>query len=144
MKDVGTIFFKLLSPEAVQPSQVHEGDAGFDLVVSRPATIFSHAWADVHTDVAIQLPNHLWAEITGRSSTLRNRGVQVQNGVIDAGYRGELFVACYNFNEKPVHLQPGDRIAQLIPHPLFELRWIEREQLDDSSRGGNGFGSTGE
>lgn len=140
---VGTTYFKLLSPEARRPERHHRGDAGFDLYVSRAATVQPGDWVDVHTDVAIQLPSDVWAEITGRSSTFRVKGLQVQHGVIDSGFRGELFVACYNFRGEPVDLAAGDRIAQLIPHPLYEMVWREAEELDETTRGTGGFGSTG-
>jgi dUTP pyrophosphatase len=69
-------------------------------------------------------------------------------GVIDSGYRGELFVGVTNLKkyagEKTV-VRKGDRLAQLIPMRLasHELRAVEVEELNDHERGIKGFGSTG-
>lgn len=141
---IGTIAFRKLKKEAQQPNRAHRGDAGFDLFVSRPVLIQPGEWADVHTDIAIQLPSDVWAEIAGRSSTFRRRGIQVQTGIIDSGFRGELFIACWNTTKRPVQINVGERLAQLIPHQLAEMVWVERELLDDTARGEGGFGSTGE
>jgi dUTP pyrophosphatase len=137
------IMFKKLAESARKPEHNHQGDAGYDLFVSREVNIPPGEWADVHTDIAIALPDTLWGEITGRSSTFRKRGMQVQHGVIDAGYRGELFIAVWNPSTEYKTIQVGERIAQLIPHERVELQWRETDELPDSQRGTGGFGSTG-
>lgn len=143
IKGIGTIYFKSLSESGLCPERKHENDAGYDLFVSREVTIPSESWQDVHTDIAIALPDGIWGEIAGRSSTFRVRGLQVQHGVIDPGYRGELFIAVYNFQKTAVKVCRGDRLAQLIPHMVYDIVWREVGNLPDSDRGDAGFGSTG-
>lgn len=139
----GTVHYQKTGMHAQLPQQKHEGDAGWDLFVSREVTIPPGEWADVHTDILISLPSTVWAEITGRSSTFRIRGMQVQHGVIDAGYRGELFIAVWNPGNEWKTIRVGERIAQLIPHERVQLTWREAESLPSSARGDGGFGSTG-
>jgi dUTP pyrophosphatase len=125
------------------PRSGSPGDAGFDLVVSRPVTIEPGGFADVPSDVAVQLPPGMWALITGRSSSWKKR-ILVKDSVIDAGFRGVLFASCLNLGSEPVHIDVGDRVAQIIPMPLAAsgIHW-EKCQLDSSDRGAAGFGSTG-
>lgn len=139
------IMFVRLGEGAHKPSRVHEGDVGFDLYVSRSVSISPGCFQDVHTDIAAALPANLWGRITGRSSTIRALGLQVQEGIIDTGYRGELFIGVWNLGEVATHIVPGTRLAQILffehvtPTPSWELV----DELPTSQRGTNGFGSTG-
>ena len=63
-------------------------------------------------------------------------------GVIDAGYRGEIVVLMENLGGEPYHIHTGDKIAQLLEHPLLAGQVIEGD-LGNAARGGKGFGSTG-
>lgn len=138
-----TAKFMRATKEARMPDHTYPGDAGYDLYVSRPVRIAPGEWVDVHTDIHVELPEGVWAEIVGRSSTFRKRGIQVQQGVIDNGYTGEMFIACWNTTDDYRDLEIGERIAQLIPHYLINLDWVEVDQLNGSDRGNAGFGSTG-
>ena len=127
----------------IAPRKSYSGDAGYDLVVSEDVDIAPHTFADVKTGIAIELPHGVWARITGRSSTLRKRGVLVNEGIIDNGYRGELFIGAYNLTNMIVHIKQGERIAQLIPHEIVSVRWRRTDKLKPSLRGTSGFGSSG-
>lgn len=63
--------------------------------------------------------------------------------VIDNGYRGELFIAAHNPNMHAVIVDAGRRLAQLVPHKIAEVEWVEVDSLDQTSRGDAGFGSSG-
>lgn len=129
-----------------QLTKAHPGDAGFDLAYNgtKPLTIGLHQQVAVPTGVRIELPYTHYAIITGRSSTFTKRQLLVPMSVIDNGFRGELFAVCWNFGGAVQTINPGERIAQLIPMRLESesIRW-QRGQLSDSTRGENGFGSTG-
>jgi dUTP pyrophosphatase len=125
------------------PYNKYRGDAGYDLFISRPALIAPRSFADVHTDVAIEMPRGLWGRITGRSSTLRKRGLLVNEGVIDGEYRGELFIGVFNLQDDAVQVEEGDRIGQIIFQSQEIVTWEERKTLTISDRGTEGFGSTG-
>lgn len=125
------------------PTQGHDGDAGWDLYTSRPCKIEPNSFVDVHCDICMELPAGYWARITGRSSTLRKYGMLVAEGVIDNGYRGELFTGIWNLTNAAITIPVHSRLAQLIPHALVSTRWVEVADLSQSSRGTAGFGSTG-
>ena len=89
------------------------------------------------------LPNHLYAVVQARSSTSK-KNLLILPGVIDAGYRGQIFVMAYNLSNKSIIISKGDRIAQLL---IFQrVPWLQIEYVDNlrpSERGHMGFGSTG-
>lgn len=127
------------------PRKTYDSDAGFDLVVARSMTIWPGEQIDVPMGVAVQLPEWSFGRITGRSSTLRKRGLLINEGIIDESYRGELFALAKNFGVDPVHLDLGDRIAQLILHSNVSasVRPVHVQDLSITARGSKGFGSTG-
>jgi len=128
------------------PYKKHIGDAGWDLFVSRDCDIPAGATVDVHTDIRIEMPPYMFARIVGRSSTLRKHGLLVNEGIIDNGYTGELFVGIHNLTDKKFHVKKGMRLAQIIFHPIEDVRWSEVDEIKPKvgSRGNAGFGSTGE
>lgn len=125
------------------PTRSYEGDAGFDLYCSRDMTIAPGDYVDIPTSVSVALPKGYWALVTGRSSAWRKRGLLVIDGVIDNGYRGELFSAVYNPSSKHVGVNEGERLAQMILLPTWSGRLQQVDELPASERGSNGFGSTG-
>lgn len=134
----------LIEGKGKLPCRAKRGDAGFDLYVSREAQIPPGRFVDIHTDVSIQMPHGVWGRITGRSSTLRTRNLLVSEGIIDQGYRGELFTGVYNLGTDYAHVYPGERLAQIIFHPIVTpYGWDFTSQLDGSDRGAAGFGSSG-
>jgi dUTP pyrophosphatase len=74
--------------------------------------------------------------------TVKN-GIHVGAGVVDADYRGEVGVVLFNLGQEDFHIQPGDRIAQLVLERIVMAPVEEVEELDETVRGAGGFGSTG-
>jgi dUTP pyrophosphatase len=128
------------------PTRAHPGDAGWDLYASRDTEVLPGEVSDVPTNLAIQLPDWEFGWVVGRSSTLRTKGLQVHPGVIDQGYRGELFAACSPLGAASVKVARGERIAQLIVlgNGSDRVRPVWAEDLSESSRGAAGFGSSGQ
>jgi dUTP pyrophosphatase len=143
---IGTPMRVQLDDGAQMPTRGYQGDAGFDLYVQEDVTVPPGEFVDVACGCAVQLPDHLWAMITGRSSTLRKHKLMVAQGVIDSGYRGPLFAGVFNLADEPFEVKKGMRLAQLIPfgNVAENLRLIEATTLDPSARGTAGFGSSGE
>lgn len=135
-----------LGEGAKAPFKKHMGDAGWDLFVSRECDIPPGETVDVHTDIRMDMPPYLYARIVGRSSTLRKHKLMVNEGIIDNGYTGELFVCVHNMGDKAFHVKRGMRLAQVLFHTIEDVRWSEVEKIFNAPgrRGEDGFGSTGE
>ena len=131
---------------AKHPFKGHgDDDAGWDLFVSRPCTIMPGETKDVHTDICIDMPRGLYARITGRSSTLRKHNLLVNEGIIDNGYTGELFICVHNMGDKPFEAKRGMRLAQVLFGEIMKIDWKQEPAINPKpgDRGNSGFGSTG-
>ena len=140
-----TVRFKKLRPDATLPSYAHPGDAGMDVRSVESAEIAPGARALLHTGLVMALPPGYEAQVRPRSGLALKHGVTVLNtpGTIDAGYRGEVGVILANFGDAPFSVAKGDRIAQLVIAPVTTAEIEEAETVDETDRGGGGFGSTG-
>ena len=135
-----------LDPRAVLPSRAHPGDAGLDLCSLDPVEIGPGERARVPTGIAIELPAGHAGLIVPRSGLAAKQGISIVNapGLIDEGYRGELQVLLLNTDRRlAVTLEAGERIAQLVVIPVALLTPLEVESFSESSRGEQGFGSSG-
>lgn len=119
------VLFTKTDENGKMPYQAYPGDAGYDLYVSKGCIIEPHKFQDVHTGIAVAMPFGIWGRITGRSSTIRKMGLQVQEGVIDCGFRGELYTAIWNHTDKPVSVEAGMRLAQIIFYDVKSFEWME-------------------
>lgn len=134
---------------AQEPTRAHYNDAGFDLYVSEDIWLNPDTFTDIPTNVRVNLPVDMWGMLTGRSSTLRKRGLLVNQGVIDTGYTGELYAGAFNLSSKPVLVQQGERISQLIlvPNATMEFQMLAAAPsfFDEveGARNSSGFGSSG-
>lgn len=144
---------KAVSPkigrELPWPQRATAGSAGMDLsaCIEEDIIIAPRQLVRIPTGIAIALPGPEYvALVYARSGLGIKHGVSLSNGVgvIDSDYRGEIQVGLTNLSDVPYTVQPGDRIAQLVVTPVV-LPELERvEELDDTSRGTGGFGSTGQ
>ena len=129
------------------PAYATEGAAGLDLraAVERPTVIPPGERALVPTGIQLALPSGFEGQVRGRSGLALRNGIVLPNapGTIDSDYRGEVSVILWNTSREPFVLQRGDRIAQLVVARVARIAWQESASLDDSARGGGGFGSTG-
>jgi dUTP pyrophosphatase len=121
--------------------------AGLDLAaaVEAPLTLLPGARALVPTGFAIALPEGYEGQVRPRSGLAVSHGVTVLNapGTIDADYRGEIKVPLINLGAEPFTVTRGTRIAQLVVAPVVAVTLVEVSALDETARGGGGFGSTG-
>ncbi|NOK04831.1 MULTISPECIES: dUTP diphosphatase [Myxococcus] len=99
----------------------------------------------VPTGLALALPAGYEGQVRPRSGLALRHGVTLLNspGTVDADYRGEVQVILINLSNEPFTLRRGDRVAQLVVAAVPPVSLQEVELLEETSRGGNGFGSTG-
>ena len=137
---------KKLHPNAKLPEKGHPSDLGWDLFCVEGLDIAPGARVLVKTGIAIQFPDFVGGILKDRSSVASKMGLFVHAGVIDPNYRGEIMVLIHNNSIKPVGVDAGAKIAQMVLMPTFQVDSgdvVEVEELDDTDRGAGGFGSTG-
>lgn len=129
------------------PQRMTEHSAGFDVsaalaeaVVLQPGQIRL-----IPCGFAMAIPVGYEAQVRPRSGLASKHGVTLINtpGTIDSDYRGEVKVPVVNLGQQPFTIEPGMRIAQMLIAPVPQVRMVEVEDLDDTSRGAGGFGHTG-
>jgi dUTP pyrophosphatase len=135
-----------LSAEAVLPAYAHGPgeDAGMDLCATADVLLDPGVPRLVPTGLAIELPPGYEAQIRPRSGLALKHAITLPNSpaTIDPGYRGEIRVILLNLGREPYQIHRGDRIAQMVVARYEPIEWDESE-LNESSRGAGGFGSSG-
>lgn len=131
-----------LHEDAKIPRRAHDSDCGFDLYAQMDSHMFVGCSTKIPTGIACELPEGYAGFIWPRSGLASKYQLDVLGGLVDQGYRGEIFVTLFNHGERPVHLKKGDRIAQMVVGPFVSTA-IEVKNLSDSDRGEGGHGSTG-
>lgn len=136
---------KLLSEKAKLPQYAYEGDTGLDLFSTSEIVIQPGESALISTGISIQLPPETEAQIRPRSGLALKYQITVLNtpGTIDQGYRGEIGVILINHGKLPFQVEVGMKIAQMVIKPVLSVKVKNVEELDETYRGGGGFGSTG-
>lgn len=165
-----TLRIKLLSENATIPTRNNPTDSGLDLYAAEDVVIEPGETVIVKTDIAIELDSGYEAQIRPRSGVTAKSKLRVQLGTVDADYRGNVGIIVDNIapvstdytkpfylgvNSDPVQGAPtdtlvftykirkGDKLAQLVVVPI-ELPSVEVvDELNDTVRGNNGFGSSG-
>ena len=132
----------LLHADAKLPWRA-EGSAGYDLTSVTDCVIPAHGSCVVPTGVAVAIAPTWYGRVAPRSSLAVQHGLSVGAGVIDANYRGELKVVLFNHTDLDCKLGAGSRVAQLLLEKVASPEPVEVKELDTTSRGSEGFGSTG-
>ncbi len=138
---------QILSDLAVKPEYATDGSVGMDVsaAIEEPITIKPFERVLIPTGFAMQIPEGFGGFIFPRSGLSFKKGITMANcvGVIDTDYTGEVKVSTVNISGEDYVVNPKDRIAQLVFLPVGKANFIECQSLDDTDRGGGGFGSTG-
>lgn len=136
-----------LRNNAIIPTRGSDEAAGYDLYACCDDVIViePHKTIKIGTGLAIQPPEGYFGAIVARSGLATKYGLRPSNciGVCDQDYLGEYIVALHNDTDHPQVINPTDRIAQLIFLPYQNIDFYEVNELDNTERGNNGFGSTG-
>src|SRR3954447_15501519 len=127
------------------PARATEHAAGLDVVAAEDVTLGPGQRHAVATGFALAIPHGFEVQVRPRSGLALKHGITCLNtpGTIDSDYRGEVKVILANLGNEPFEVVRGERIAQLVPAPVVRARFADAETLDETDRGGGGFGSTG-
>lgn len=136
---------KKISPGARLPAYSHPGDAGMDLFAAEEVVLGAGEVKAVPTGVKMAIPEGYVGLIWDKSG-ISLQGVHRLAGVVDAGYRGEVKVVMANLGKKPYVFKQGQKVAQMLIQPVQAVEVIDvgDDELDETSRGEGGFGSTGQ
>ena len=142
------VYIKLLSHLAKIPTRGSEYAAGYDLYAATNYTIniAPHSTVKIGTGIAVELIPDTFGAIFARSGLSTKKGLRPANcvGVCDSDYRGEYIVPLHNDTDEMMSIAPGERIAQLVILPFIPVTFEVANELSDTDRGTDGFGSTGE
>jgi len=127
------------------PAYATHGAAGMDVVAAEDLDLQPGQRHAVATGFKVAIPDGYEIQVRPRSGLALKHGVTVPNtpGTIDSDYRGELKVIMINHGDQPFPVRRGERIAQLVPAAVTQANWAEVAELDSTTRGAGGFGSTG-
>lgn len=131
-----------LDPAAIMPTRAHDTDAGLDLYAMAYTSVPARGSAIFDTGVHIELPTNTAGFIKSKSG-LNVKHNLTSDGVIDVGYTGSICVKLYNHGDKPYQVERGDKISQLVIVPIMTPELELVDELEETDRGNNGFGSTG-
>jgi dUTP pyrophosphatase len=134
------------NPDLALPSRATPGAAGYDVRSAEPDfELRAGEIRPVKTGLMMELPDGIECQVRPRSGLAARHGITLPNspGTIDPDYRGEVQVLMQNTGPVPVRIARGDRIAQLVFARFETPAVVEVEDLEESLRGGGGFGSTG-
>ena len=153
--------YSKLHPEGKEPFRANTSDAGYDLFSTEYVTLEPFQRKLISTGINVEIPEGFYGRVAPRSGLACKKGIDVMAGVIDSGYRGEVKVLLINLNfegynlmpntfetmfgsANKIEIKPGDRIAQLIIEKCHSVEWKPMETLEESQRGEQGFGSSGQ
>ena len=159
------LFFARIRPDAVIPSK-HDEDAGYDIYAC-----FNEEYIEIEpgkiklisTGIATALPKGFFMQLNERSSS-GSKGLSIRCGVVDSGYRGEIFVAINNTTNKPIIICKDENLSNfdenkytvwpyqkaiaqgvILPVPEFKIKEVSYKQLQniESKRGATALGASG-
>ena len=133
----------MLDHGAFEPTRAHATDAGLDLRAKERVKIWPGMSATIDTGVHVELPAGYYGKLESKSGLNVKHSIVCCGGVIDEGYTGTIVVKLYNLGDKAYVFEPGDKVAQLVIQPYIAPEIEIVDELSDTDRGSNGFGSTG-
>lgn len=136
------IKIKKLHPDAKMPHRGTADAAGFDLYATKSVTLRNGVPEMVPTGLAFEIPKGYVGVVYSRSSSAKS-GLIITPLLVDADYRGEVFVLVNRINDAPREILAGDRVAQIRIEKLVDTEYEWAEELSETERGSGGYGSTG-
>ena len=141
------VLIKKLSTKVQLPSYKTSGASGMDLMAFIKSSIIIKPKTSclVPTGLSIAFSEDYEVQIRPRSGLAAKNNISVLNtlGTIDSDYRGEIKVIIYNHGNSDFLINNKDRIAQMILTPVLKMEFEMTDELPETIRGEDGFGSTG-
>ena len=127
------------------PAYATSGAAGIDVLSAEDEILPPAGRHAVATGFAVAIPDGYEIQVRPRSGLALKHGISLPNtpGTIDSDYRGELKIIMINLSQEAFVIRRGDRIAQLVAAPVQLAMFEEVAELNETTRGAGGFGSTG-
>lgn len=154
------IKIKKLHKDAIIPKYAHEGDSGFDLFALEEIVIPAGETKLIGTGLSFEIPLGWELQVRPRSGLSLKTPLRISNspGTVDASFRGEVCIILTNIADNHYksefgnliygcgdqHIKKGDRIAQGVICPIIQAEFELADDLENTERGSNGFGSTGQ
>lgn len=132
-----------LDHDAIMPQRAHSADAGYDIFSREDAVIYPNAGGIFDTGVHVAIPEGYVGFVKSKSGLHIKHSIQ-SDGVIDSGFTGSIHVKLFNHGSKSVFIKKNQKIAQLVLLPIITPELVQVESLEETERGSNGFGSTGD
>ena len=136
------IKIKRLHPDAKMPHRGTADAAGFDLYATQSVTLRNSVPEMVPTGLAFEIPKGYVGVVYSRSSAAKS-GLIITPLLVDADYRGEVFVLVNRIDDAPREILAGDRVAQIRIEKLVDTEYEWADELSETARGTGGYGSTG-
>ena len=129
------------------PATASQWAAGLDIraCIDKAVQLAPFTTRLIPTGLFVNVPNGYELNVTPRSGLALHEGITVFNspGKVDADYRGEVGIILYNGSPIIRTIEPGQRIAQISLQAVTPIDWVEVKELEETTRGAGGFGSTG-
>lgn len=130
-----------LDPQAIMPTRAYPDDAGLDLYSPIDCWVYSGGLRIIDLGAHLEIPTGYVGMLTSKSG-LMQLGITTR-GTIDAGYRGSIKAVIYNDGKESYKVERGQKVTQLVIVPCITPEIEVVEELEETDRGDNGFGSTG-
>ena len=141
--ELSVLSFKKLDPRAVLPSRGSASSAGLDLYAIEELILAPGERCLARTGLAVAIPEGYYGRVAPRSGLATRNGLDTLAGVIDADYRGEIGCLLYNAGSETINLPAGSKICQLIIEKIITPYPVWADEIAETERGSDGFGSTG-
>lgn len=137
------IKIKKVDPDAKLPTYGRDGDAGMDFYALHDQTVMPGDIAHIATGIALEIPDGHVGLFWDKSGLSLIHGITVLGGVVDSNFRGAVTLGVINLGKEPYTFEKGHKVMQMLFQPVEKVEWVEVDELSETIRGDQKFGSSG-
>lgn len=137
------INIKKIHSDAKIPTYGRAGDAGMDFYALHDTTVAPGETAHIQTGIAMEIPQGYVGLFWDKSGLSFKHGIKVLGGVIDSNFRGEFVLGVINLGKEVYTFKKGHKVMQMLVQPVVQAEWVEVDELSETERGEQKFGSSG-